>query len=138
MTYFIPFYDWYTHLRIHWRLSTVLKTSNRSVWSNVFWYVKVCIFWKCTQHIIHWDKTQTLKSFPSDKINCTKNVLFFLSRGPTYHSFIVICDSYMSRSTRFAALKMCVGFYILDSVSFLLKFVFLFNKMHRLFDFKTS
>ena len=77
MTYFIPFYDWYTHLRIHWRLSTVLKTSNKSVWSNVFWYVKVCIFWKCTQHIIHWDKTQTLKSFPSDKINCTKNVLFF-------------------------------------------------------------
>ena len=20
-----------------------------SVWSNVFWYIKVCIFWKCIQ-----------------------------------------------------------------------------------------
>ena len=27
---------------------------------------------------------------------------------------------------------------IFDSVSFLLKFIFLFNKMHALFDFKTS
>ena len=29
-----------------------------------------------------------LKIFPSDKINGTKNALFFLSRGPTHHSFI--------------------------------------------------
>ena len=28
-----------------------------------------------------------LKKFPSDKINGTKNVLFFLSRAPTHHSF---------------------------------------------------
>ena len=49
------------NLRIHWRLSTVLKTSNKGVWSNVFWYVKVFIFWKCIQHTIHWDKTQMLK-----------------------------------------------------------------------------
>ena len=27
-----------------------------------------------------------LKKFPSDKINGTKNVLFFLSRAPTHHS----------------------------------------------------
>ena len=31
--------------------------------------------------------TQMLKKFPSDKINCTKNVLFFLLRAPTHHSF---------------------------------------------------
>ena len=74
-------------LRIHWRLSMILKTSNKSVWSNVFWYVKVCIFWKCIQYTIHWDKTQMLKKFPSDKINGTKNALFFLSRAPTHHSF---------------------------------------------------
>ena len=29
------------NLRIRWRLSTILKTSNKSVWSNAFWYVKV-------------------------------------------------------------------------------------------------
>ena len=28
-----------------------------------------------------------LKKFPSDKINGTKNALFFPSRAPTYHSF---------------------------------------------------
>ena len=28
-----------------------------------------------------------LKNFPSDKINGTKNVLFFLSRAQTHHSF---------------------------------------------------
>ena len=28
-----------------------------------------------------------LKKFPSDKINGTKNALFFLSRAPTHHSF---------------------------------------------------
>ena len=31
--------------RILWRLPTILKTSNKSVWSNAFWYVKVCIFY---------------------------------------------------------------------------------------------
>ena len=30
---------------------------------------------------------QTFKKFPSDKINGIKNVLFFLSRAPTHHSF---------------------------------------------------
>ena len=74
-------------LKIHWRLSTILETNDKSVWSNVFWYVKVCIFWKCIQYTIHWDKTQILKKFPSDKINGTKNALFFLSRAPTHHSF---------------------------------------------------
>ena len=32
-------------------------------------------------------KTQMVKLFPADKINGTKNVLFFLSRAPTHHSF---------------------------------------------------
>ena len=63
------------------------KNKQKSVWSNAFWYVKVCIFWKCIQYTIHWDKTQMLKKFPSDKINGTKNALFFLSRAPTHHSF---------------------------------------------------
>ena len=32
------------------RLSIILNTSNKNVWSNVFWYIKVCIFWKCIQY----------------------------------------------------------------------------------------
>ena len=51
---------------------------------------------------------------------------------------ILICHSYMSWSTRFFSLKLpmcgnfCVRFFL-----FLLKFIFLFNKMHGLFDLKT-
>ena len=63
------------------------KNKQISVWSNVFWYVKVGTFWKCIEHTIHWDKTQMLKKFPFDKINGTKNALFFLSRNPAHHSF---------------------------------------------------
>ena len=77
----------YMPLRIHWRLLTFLKISNKSVWGNVL-HVKVYIFWKFIQYIIHWDKNQMLKKCLSSKINVTKNALFFLSRAPTHHSFI--------------------------------------------------
>ena len=75
-------------LRIHWRLPTILRARNKSVWSNVFWYLKVCIFWKFNiKYPIHGDKIPILRKFPSDTINVTKNVLFFLSGAPTRHSF---------------------------------------------------
>ena len=72
-------------LRVQWRLLMILKASKK--WSYFFLYVKVCIFWKCIQYTIHWDKTQMLKKFPSDKINYTKNALSFLSWAPIHHSF---------------------------------------------------
>ena len=34
-----------------------------------------------------------LKKFPPDKINGTKNALFFLSQTPTHHSFTLTSDS---------------------------------------------
>ena len=37
------------------------KSKQNSVWSNVFWYVKVCIFWKCIQDTINWDKKQNVR-----------------------------------------------------------------------------
>ena len=74
-------------VRIHWRLSMILKASNKSVWSDVFRYVKACIFWKCIQYTIRRDKTQMLKKIPLDKINSTKRALFFISRASTNHSF---------------------------------------------------
>ena len=45
--FFSHLWRFLSNLRTHWRLSTILKTSNKSMWSNVFWYAKVCIFWKC-------------------------------------------------------------------------------------------
>ena len=62
------------------------KNKQKSVWSDVFWYVKVFVFWKCKQNTLRWDKMQVLKKFPSDTINGTKNALFFLLRAPTHHS----------------------------------------------------
>ena len=63
------------------------KNKQKSVWSNVFLYVKVFIFWKFIRYIIHWDKTQMLKKLSLDKISGTKHTLFLLLRAPTHHSF---------------------------------------------------
>ena len=86
---------------------------------------------------IHWDKTQILKKFSSDETNGTKDVLFFCELQ-FVKVLVLICDSYTSWSTSFVSQNLCVKFSIFDSVSFLLKFIFLFNKIHGLFDFKTS
>ena len=86
-------------------------------------------------HTIHWDKTEMLKRFPSDKTNDTKKALCFLSRAPTHHNFTF---NLWFWSTRFVPLKLCVGFSIFDSVSFLLKFIFLFNKMDGFFTLKQN
>ena len=79
------------HLRLHWRLSTILKTSNKSVWSNVFWYVKACIIWKCIQYTIRWDKSQMLK-----KIHSGQNIRTFV--------FLKLCLGF-SLWVRFAFIK---------------------------------
>ena len=78
-------------------------------------------------------------------MNGTKNALFFLSQAPTHHSFTFNLRFLfelkhkvgLSRSTRFVSLKLSVGISIFDSFPFLFKFIFLYNKMHELFDFKT-
>ena len=123
-------------LKIHWRLSTIIKTSSKIVWRNAFWYVKICICWMCIQYTIHWDKTKILKKFSCETTNDTKNVLFFCSRAPTHHSF-----TFNLRFSNEPNYKVCllknVWISIFDSVSFLLKFIFLFTKIHRLFVFKT-
>ena len=109
-------------LRIRWRLSTILKTSKKSVRSNLFWYVRACIFWKFIQFATNWDKTQILKNFCS---NNTKNGLLFFCELQPITVLLLICDSYMSWSTRFVSLKLYKGFSIFVFLSFLLKFIFL-------------
>ena len=126
------------NLRILWRLLTILKASNKSAWNNIFWYVKVSIFWNCIQHTIHWDKTQMLKQLPSDKRNGTKNALFFLSRASTHYSFAL--NFWFSYKLKY---KVCLSKTVCGIFHFWFCFVFikvniLLNKMHGLFDFKTS
>ena len=53
---------------------------------------------------------------------------FFLSRTPTHQFLLLICDSYMSWSTRFVSLKLFVEFFIFDSMSSFLKFIFFSTK----------
>ena len=73
-----------------------------------------------------WDIKQILKKFPPDKINDTKNTLFFLSRAPTHHCFTFYL--------RFLyELKYMVH---LDSILFLLKFIFLSTKYKDLLTLK--
>ena len=78
-----------------------------------------------------------LKKFPSDKINGTKNALFFLSRAPTHHSFPFNLRFLYELKHKVRFSETVCGISIYDLVSFLLKFIFLFNKIHGLFDFKT-
>ena len=50
---------------------------------------------------LYCDKTQMLKKFPSDKINVTKNALFFPSQAPPHHSFTFVWDFPFSIPFRF-------------------------------------
>ena len=79
-------------------------------------------------HSIHYTLRQMLKKNSSDKTNGRKNAVFLLLQVPTYHSFSFnlqfLNDLKNCFSTRFVSL---------DSLLFLLKFIFLFNKMHGLF-----
>ena len=63
-------------------------------------------------------------------------MLFFFSGVQLITDLLLISD--FSLSTRFVSLKVCVGFSTFDSVSFLLKFIFLFYKNHGLFDYKVG
>ena len=125
-------------VRLHWRLSTILKTSDKNIWSNIFWYVKVCIFWKRIQYTIHWDKTQILKKFCSDKINGTKNALVVLLQAPTHHSSTFNLWFLYELKHKVCLFKYVFGIFHFWFCFVLLKFIFLFNKMHGLSDFKTS
>ena len=83
-------------------------------------------------------KHKSLKRFPSDKRNGTKNALFSLLRAPTHHSFTFNLRFLYELKHKVCLSKVPVGFSIFDSVGLLLKFILLFNKVHGLFNFKTS
>ena len=83
-----------TGLRIHWRLLTILKTTNKSVWCNPFSYIKVCIFWNCIQYTIHWDKTQMLKTISLGQNKWYKYCYFYFWKLQLITVLLLICDSY--------------------------------------------
>ena len=124
-------------LRIHWRRSTTLKTSKK-LYKIMILTCNIILYFESVFNTLYIEKKQMLQKFSSDKINRTENALFFFHDLQFITVLLLICDSYMSWSTRFVSVKLCLGFSIFDSVSFLLKLIFLFNKMHGLFDFGKS
>ena len=78
-------------------------------------------------YIIFWNYVQyTKKKIPSDRKNVTKKCTLFFSNSP---ALLLIHNSYMSWRTRLVLLKVYGGFSIFDFVSFLLKFVFVRQKV---------
>ena len=86
---------------------------------------------------LRWN-TNVKKNFLRTNETVQKMRSFFFRELQRIIVLLLICDSYISWSTKFVSLKMFVGFYIFDYISFLLKFIFLFNKLHGLFGFETS
>ena len=113
---------YYIYLMIHWS-------------KTIF---KVYKFGKFIQYAIHWNKTQILKNFSSDKINVTKYALFFISRALALNAVLrIIPDFCTSWSTSFIS-SMCGIFHIRFCLVFVEVFTFLFSRKHVLFDFQTS
>ena len=101
------------------------KNKPQKFWSNIFWYVKVNIFWKFIQYTLHYDKTQIKKiSFGQNKRY--KNSLFRELQVITVS--LLIRNSYTSWSTCLIFLKLCVAFSMFRFRPVLLKFIFLFTK----------
>ena len=96
------------------------KIIQKSVSSNVFWYVKECIFWKCIQLTTHGDKTQTLKkmSFWTKEKRYKKCPLFFFRKlqritdllAPTHYRFIFNLQFLYELKHKFVSLKLCFRF----------------------------
>ena len=82
-------------------------------------------------------KHKYLKNFLWTKWMVPKKLFFRIV--PTHHSFTFnLWLFYEPKYIRLISLKLCVEFSIFDSISFLLKFIFLVNKMYGLFNLKTS
>ena len=115
-------------LKIHWRLSTIKNKQLKCM--------KWCFLIRKSMKVysIRYVKK---KFFRQNKIP-KKLYSFFFCKSQLITALLLIHDSYTSWSTLFIFLKMRVGFSIFVSVSFLLRFIFLFKKKHRLFDFKAS
>ena len=84
-------------LRIHQRLSTILKTSKKEYEVMFFDILSIYIL-KCIQYTIDWGKTQMLKNSLGQNKRYKKCLAVLL----------LIFISYMSWSTSFVALKLCV------------------------------
>ena len=73
-----------------------------------------------------------LKKFPSDKINVTKNAMFFLSGAPTHHSFTLNLGFLYELKHKVRFSKTVCGVSIFDTVSFHKVYIFVQQKARTL------
>ena len=83
------------------------ENKQKSVWSNVFWHVKVCIFWKCIQYNKHQEKTQMLKSFLWKHHSFTFNSWFSYELKHKVRLSKIVCGIFHFRF-RFVFIKVCI------------------------------
>ena len=80
-----------------------------------------------------------LKKFPSDKINGTKNALFFLSRAPTHHSFTFNLRFLYEPKHKFSLSKRACGiFHFRFHFVFIKVYIFVQQNAWTQNEFKTS
>ena len=84
----IIFNDYFNNcsLRIHWRYLAILKIS-KNVYEVMFFDLQKYLYSESVLNTLYIEIKTNFKKFLSDKINGTKNALFFLSQAPTQHSF---------------------------------------------------
>ena len=107
------------------------KNKKKKVCKVMFLICK-SMFWKCIEYTIHWDKPHKKISFGENQRHEKCPLFSFTSSISSQFYFwfaILICAEAQSSS-----LQNCD----FDSISFLLKFIFWFNNMHELSDFKIS
>ena len=107
-------------LRIYCRLSTIFKTSKK-VYEVMLFDIWKYVYSESVFNTLYIDTLYTIQ--------------YTLYSSQFYFQFAILI---WAKAQSWSQKKLCVGFSIFDSASFLLNFVFLFNKMHVLFDFKTS
>ena len=97
------------------------KNKQKSVKSNVLLICKSkYVYSESVFNTLYSDIQQMLKDFSSDKINGTKNVLFFLSRTPTHHSF-----TFKLRFPYEVKHKVCLSKTVCGIFHFRFRFVFI-------------
>ena len=79
-----------------------------------------------------------LQKLPLDKINATRNALSFLWPSPTYHSFTFDLRFLYELKHKVRLSKTVYRIFHFRFRFVFIKILFFVNKIHGLFDFKTS
>ena len=113
----------------------ILKTKKK-VYEVILFDRQKYVYSESAFNALYIEIKQMSKKFPQDKINGTKNALFFLSQVPTHHSFTFNLRFLRELKHKVHLSKTVCGIFHFQF--HFASFIFLFNKMHGLFGLKRS